>query len=211
MTGLQIMERVQGEKGRVAFRFENGVEMTLYRSELHGLSAVEQQCLREGETVSDELYQKLLDEVVGLRAKKRAMHLLEQMDRTERQLYDKLKQGGYPEPCIEQAIAYVKGFHYIDDLRYARCFVRSRQSRRSMGRIRTDLLRRGVARDTIEQALAEEYDADERATIRAIIEKRHYDCGTADEREQRRMYQFLLRRGYRGSDILRVLRCAGEY
>lgn len=210
MAELEITEVKRGDKGRVTYRLDNGVNLTLYRSELHRLSLEEQACLREEGAVPEALYRKLLHEIVGLRAKKRAMHLLEQMDRTEQQLYDKLRQGGYPKPCIENAIAYAKSFHYIDDLRYARSFVRSQQHRKSSGRLRMDLMKRGIARDIIGQALMEEYSSDEREKIRALMAERHFDHETRDEREQRRIYQFLLRRGFRSSDIMSELRNAGD-
>ena len=66
--------------------------------------------MREGSTLSDEEEHQLIYEVVGKRAKRRTMHLLEQMDRTEQQLREKLKQGGYPQACIDLALEYVKSF-----------------------------------------------------------------------------------------------------
>ncbi len=207
---IQVTEVRTGSKGRILFRLANGVELALYRTELRGLSPAEQACLKDGGIVPVELYRKLVDEVVGSRAKKRAMHLLEQMDCTEHQLCEKLRQSGYPEECVAQALAYVKGYHYVDDLRYAKCYVRNQQYRKSRGRLQADLMRRGVSRENIAAALAGEYDDDEREKIRALMQKRQYDSAVCDEREQRRMYQYLLRRGYRSSDILSVMRRAEE-
>lgn len=42
--------------------------------------------------------------------------------------------------------------------------------------------------------------------LRSFLEKRHYDAAQADRREQQRMYQFLMRRGFKSSDILAVMR-----
>ena len=100
-------------KGKLRVRFDNEAELILYRGE------AKQWKLREEAEISEEDYQKLLTEVVGKRAKKRAMHLLERMDRTEKQLRDKLEDGKYPQVCIDEAIAYVRKYHYIDDYRYA--------------------------------------------------------------------------------------------
>ena len=47
------------------------------------------------------------------------MNLLQGREYTTSQLRTKLQQGFYPPKIIEQAIDYVAGFHYIDDLRYA--------------------------------------------------------------------------------------------
>ena len=48
----------------------------------------------------------------SLEAKKKAMSLLKYMDRTEWQLRDKLSLKGFSEGAIEEAIEYVKSFHY---------------------------------------------------------------------------------------------------
>lgn len=211
MAELQIREVVPGEKRRVTIRFENGESVTLYRSELRGLPVCESALLlEEGAYIPEELYLKVLHGILVPRAKKRAMFLLGQMDRTEHQLRGKLREGGYPEICIGKAVDYVRQYHYIDDLRYARSYVRCRQQKRSRQRLKMDLLRRGVDGDTIEQAISEEYEADERGMIRELLEKRRYDYEHADQREQRRTYQFLLRRGYRSSDILAVMRAGAS-
>ena len=188
------------EKGKSALILDNGEELILYRSELRALSLSGQMELPE------ELYRKIMDEIIGLRAKKRAMHLLERMDRTEKQLYDKLLQSGYPQECIENAILYVKKYHYVDDRRYASNYIRCYQDRKSRLRMQQDLLRKGVSRALIEEVLEEEFQADERIQIRSLLEKRGFDATECDEKERQRCYQFLMRRGFKSSDILKVMR-----
>ena len=109
-------------KGRLRFHLDNGTELVLYRGE------AKQFRMREGSTLSDEEEHQLIYEVVGKRAKRRTMHLLEQMDRTEQQLREKLKQGGYPQACIDLALEYVKSFHYVDDYRYACTYINYRHN-----------------------------------------------------------------------------------
>ena len=83
------------------------------------------------------------------------MHLLEKQDRTEYQLREKLRQNEYPKEAVEQAIAYVKSYHYIDDLRYACSYVRYQKEKKSNRRLQQDLQKKGVAKEFIEQALLE--------------------------------------------------------
>lgn len=207
MQEVQIKAVTPGEKGRIVICFEDGVQAALYRSELRSLPGQEGKLLlTEGGYVPGALYEKVLTEIVGVRAKKRALFLLERMDRTEQQLCEKLSQNGYPEVCVREAVAYVKKYHYIDDLRYAKTYVRYQQQKKSRQRLKTELMKKGVARDLIELALEDEYVSDEQEKIRCLLEKRHYDCTTADRKEQQRMYQFLMRRGYKSSDIVSVMR-----
>lgn len=62
--------------------------------------------------------EKSLEELIS-EAKKKAMNLLLYMDRTEKQLRDKLEEGEFPPQAVSEAISYVKSFHYLDDERYA--------------------------------------------------------------------------------------------
>ena len=173
----------------------------LYAGELRPLH------LAEGAHITEEQYIQIRREVIGRRAKKRAMHLLEQMNRTELELRRKLADGEYPEDLIDEALAYVKSYHYVDDERYADCYVRLRGTAKSTGKLRMELQQKGVERDVAERVLASyEEERDECAMIRDLLQKRHYDPQTADQKEQRRMYGYLQRRGFRSSDICRELR-----
>jgi regulatory protein len=205
MVTVTEMKQDKG-RGRLSLSFDNGITVLLYKSEARRFH------LSQDSTVTDEEFQTLLDKVVAVRAKKRALHILEQMDRTEKQLRDKLDQGGYPPECIDMAVDYVKSCHYIDDYRYACSYVRCTMERMSRIKIRQKLIERGIRRDIIDQALEENFGFDEEAEsletvqINRLLTKRNFIPGHSDEKEFRRTYQFLLRRGYRGNDIVQAMR-----
>lgn len=67
-------------KGKYRTTFDNGTTCVLYRTEAVRYS------IMEGAFISEADYEKLITEVVGKRAKKRALHLLEQMDRRKESL-----------------------------------------------------------------------------------------------------------------------------
>ena len=66
----------------------------LYKGELSRFG------IREGEEVPEDTVEKIRTEVILKRAKLRAMHLLEDMDRTEAALREKLCQGLYPPDVV---------------------------------------------------------------------------------------------------------------
>ena len=170
----------------------------LFRSRKYGL--------QEGVELTREQFQEICQETLIKRARKRTMHLLEKMDRTEEQLRTKLKQGFYPEDIIEDAIDYVKGYHYVDDLRYAQNYVRCHRDNKSRRMIQMQLQGKGVPREYIWQALEEEYEEEsERGQILALVRKKEYSSQCADIREKQKMYRFLMRRGFSSNDILYVL------
>lgn len=197
---MQIIRIAELDKKRIKVVLEDRTYFPLYKAEQRRYD------LTEGKEISREQFQEIRDEILIKRARKRTMHLLERMDRTEAQLGDKLRQGYYPEDVIEDAIAYVKSYHYVDDLRYAQNYVRSRKGQKSQRKLQMELLAKGVSKQKIQQALEEEYQQEnEQELILRWIEKKQYCAQEADLKEKRRMYQFLLRKGFQSDDILHVL------
>lgn len=191
-------------KGRYRVAFDNGVSCILYRSEAAQLS-IEVQC-----SLTDENYDYLINEIVGKRAKKRAMHILKQMDRTEHQLREKLARGEYPQECIDSAVEYVKKYRYLDDERFASSYVRYHQEKLSRQQLSVKLSQKGVNKDIIAEALEMEYEADDGEKIRNLLSKRHFDPDNTDRQENNKIYQYILRRGFKSSDILKEMRVFSE-
>ena len=76
MMSEELVEVVAFEKldkGKRRIRFETGESCVVYCSEIRNMQ------IAEGAYITYEIYEKLFKEIVGKRAKKRALHLLEQM------------------------------------------------------------------------------------------------------------------------------------
>ena len=150
----------------------------LYKGELKRFG------IKQGEDLAQENYEKIQNEVLLKRAKKRAMHLLEDMDRTESALREKLKAGQYPENAISGAIEYVRSFGYLDDARYAENFIMSRKDTKSKREIKALLSQKGVSDDLICLAFEQCYSEDsEEEAIRRILRKKKVDPERMEEQE----------------------------
>lgn len=144
------------------------------------------------------------------RARHRALHILERSDRTEQELRAKLEQT-YEPAAVEDAVAYVKKYHYLDDMRYAVNYLNSRGRVKSRRQVEQELLyKKGIAKETLEEALLEAEPQDEREQIRRWMEKKQIQPETASREELRRFYLFLMRRGFRSEDILSELRVSAS-
>ncbi len=88
-----------------------------------------------------------------LRAKKKAMSLLNYKDRTEWELMDKLAKAGFSEEAINGALEYARSFHYIDDERYAMHFVDIHHKSKSIKRLEQDLANKHVPEKYISLAI----------------------------------------------------------
>lgn len=162
--------------------------------------------IQENQELSQEIIDKIKTEILMKRAKLRALHLLNLMDRTEEQLRTKLKQDLYPEDIVEIAMQYVKSFGYIGDLSYAKRFVESRQKSKSKLEIKMSLLQKGISKEIVQSVLEECYDGqDEISAIQKLIEKKGYSGETASDTEKKKLYGYLLRKGFRHEDIRQVI------
>ena len=141
-------------------------------------------------------------------ATRKAMRLLEHMDRTEKGLRDKLRQSGFSPDAVDAALAYVQSYGYIDDSRYARTYIAYRMDSKSRQKIIQELIGNGVDKETAVAAWEEEAalnSPDERTLLIRTVEKKYAPGTELDEKEMRRLYGYLVRRGFQFSDISSVL------
>lgn len=196
---MQIVEITEMSRGRIRICLENGTIFPLYRKEAAVFN------ISEGAELEVTVWDEICKTILQKRARKRAMYLLQKMDRTEKQLREKLVQSEYPEEIVEDAIDYVRSYHYIDDVRYAENYVHCHQDTKSKMQIKIALTQKGVEREVIDHALEECLETDAEQLICRLLEKKRYNAETADEGERRRVYQYLARRGFRSSEILHCM------
>ncbi len=172
----------------------------LYKGELHRFG------LKEQETISEETICVIKEQVLLKRAKLRALHLLNDMARTESQLRDKLKKNGYPEDIIDEALNYVKSFGYINDEEYIRSFIESKKEKKSRREIYALLAQKGLDREMTDRMLDEAYEGNtEEEAVLAVLRKKRWNQEEADDRQKQKMYAYLARKGFRHEDICRAM------
>ena len=140
-----------------------------------------------------------------IRARRKVLALLTDHDRTEKELRDKLTSAGFESGIIEDAIGYAKSYGYVDDSLFAARYIDRFRDCRSLERIRCDLLKKGLTRDQISQALEEAGPIDQKALIRRLVLKKAGTERPADSLVRQKLIQSLLRRGLRLGDVLAVL------
>lgn len=200
MTVTQITEI---SKTKVKLCIDEGASFALYKNELGKFG------LDEGAVLPEGLYHQIVDDILPKRAKLRCMNLLKCRDYTEHQLRVKLEQGAYPQKIIDDAIAHVASYGYVDDLKYARAYIRQASGTKSRMQVENSLLQRGISRDDIEQAFAqcmqEDALADEEEAIARLLAKKHFDSQEATYEERQKMIRYLYRRGFSMDKIYRAV------
>ncbi len=139
-------------------------------------------------------------------AKLKALRLLTDMDRTEEELRTKLKQKEFPEEIVEQAIAYVKSFGYVNDENYARKFVEAKKGHKSRKELYVTLVQKGLDRDVVENTLRENYDEDDESrAISLLAKKKHFSPEDSTEEEKKKLMAYFLRKGFYYENVRKVL------
>ena len=138
-----------------------------------------------------------------------AVALLARRDYSTRELRSKLKERGYLENAIEPVLIDLEETRKLDDARYGANVVASR-SGRALGpaRIRQELKRKGVAAETIDQALAGGEGEPAPDFIQLARQARTRKFGPelpTDWKERSRQARFLQYRGFSNDHIRAAL------
>ena len=190
---MKVTRLEELNKSRSKVYIDGEFAFVLYKGELRKYGVLSEQELKT------EAYNEILHEVLPKRAKLRAMNLLTKRTYTESQLENKLKEGFYPPQIVEEAISYVKSFHYIDDVQYAVDYLTYHEGSKSCKRMEQDLLGKGISRENIARAFAiwEENGgrSDEEQMIEKLLLKKNYQ-EDMEWKEKQKIAAFLLRKGF---------------
>ena len=138
------------------------------------------------------------------RAKLRALHLLTAMDRTEAQLREKLEVS-YCEQAVEEAVAYVKNYGYLDDERYVKVYIESKSRTKSKKQIEQDLIyKKGVSKEAVYRGFEQAQMADVVEVIQKYMQKKKIDPQTCDYEQKQKFFAYMMRKGFQIEDLKMV-------
>ncbi len=158
----------------------------------------------QGNLLDEEQWKNLIAHLIS-RGRERALYLLDRAECTEKQIRDKLVAGFYPAIVIDAVIAYLKEYNMINDFRYACHYIDFKRTKKSKRQIQQDLFMKGISKDTIQQAFEEtEFTNDD--SIYKILEKRIGRYDLEDFNDRRKLYQYLLGKGYSYSEVEQAIR-----
>ena len=153
--------------------------------------------LREGTVLSDgELAEARLAGEKPL-AMNRALNVLGYRARAKGELGERLLRAGYGEETVGEVVARLEELGYLDDEEFARQRVRAGARKYGPRRIFGDLRRTGVDEEVARQTVEKEFEGRSEYQTALELARRRYNTGEDPEGAQaRRVYGFLMRRGY---------------
>ena len=170
--------------------------------------------LRNGDEIDEQTIRAItVDEEQNL-ARRYALRLLSYRMRSEQELRTRLREKEFPPGAIDGAISHLHAARLIDDRAFTRSFIHDAQMRKPTGHrlLERQLRQKGVSPETIGEVLAElgvrgQEEELALAAARAILGRRRTTRKRVGPlREQKRIADFLTRRGYDWSVVSSVLR-----
>ena len=150
-----------------------------------------------------------MDDKAKARAKNNAYALLRQRPRSVYEIRNRLKLKGYDDDLIEDIVVSLERTGGLNDEKFAKIWVESRMHTNPAGDVvlKHELKGKGVSDSIIEAALNEKagkYDEYELAL--SMAKDRFERFKKLDRRKAtKRIYDFLLRRGFKYDNIRRVV------
>lgn len=146
-------------------------------------------------------------------AREIAFRFLAYAARSSREITERLERDGFLPGVIDAVLAECELRGWVDDSKFARDWIEDRADRKRYGkaRLKQELQRKGIDRETLDAALegVEEEDEVRRALIAAqskwkadAMQNASHDVLQA---EKRKLTNFLMRRGFEWSTIRQVL------
>ncbi len=150
------------------------------------------------------LYQRALGQ-----AKKYVYRLLKIRFRSEKEVRDKLRQKGFSEPTVDEAVGYFESIGLVDDRQFARKWIASRLNKPfGVHRIRFELKEKGVDPELMTEEFAQATSEYSEVDVVARLAKRqaakHRDISR--EKVKQRVYGYLLRRGFNPAAVIKAIK-----
>ena len=167
--------------------------------------------LREGAAFSSEELEEA--RVAGERALAmgRALRFLGYRARSRREVRDRLRRYGYGEETVDGVVGRLEELGYLDDEEFARTAAREKARRYGPRRVSAELRRSGVDAELAQGVVDEEFSGRSEVEAARLAAARRYNEAGSDA-EARRVYGFLMRRGYSAdvcAEVAREYRGAG--
>jgi regulatory protein len=135
----------------------------------------------------------------------RALNLLGYRARSEAEIRDRLGRYGYAGETIEAVVGRLEELGYLDDAEFARLKAREKARKYGPRRVSVELRKSGVGEELAREVVEEEFAGRSEVGAARSAAARRYN-GRGSDAEARRVYGFLVRRGYSAEVCAQVAR-----
>ncbi len=139
-------------------------------------------------------------------AMNRALHALGYRARSKVELRERLLKVGYTRETVDAVVTRLEELGYLDDGEFARDLVRSEARKYGPRRIYGNLRRAGVEETVAQEAVEEEFARRSEYQTALVAAQQRYNTKEGSDAQARRVYGFLMRRGYSANVCAEIAR-----
>lgn len=160
--------------------------------------------LKVGDYIDEEILKKINADSDRHKAKEKALRLLSFRAHSKKELENKIKLSSTDESA-QHAVNKMEELGLVNDLEFSKAYAKELSCLKyySINRIKYELLKKGVDKSVISEAI-EEIEIDEENNIKKFMQSKRYLC-LDDEKVKRRALNALQRLGYSWSQINSVI------
>lgn len=160
--------------------------------------------LRIGQELSGDEVERWQSQALEAKAYNAALGQLSYRRRSRRELADYLKRKEYDEEISASVIRRLEDLGLIDDAAFASAWIADRQLLRPRSRrtLQVELMKKGIERDTIADALSQVSEDSQLDALTGLIERKRRQSAYADPQK---LMAFLARQGYGYDQIKKAL------
>ncbi len=143
--------------------------------------------------------------------RKRAFRLLSIRSRSREELRKALELRGHTAGVVSETLEALERGGLLNEQAALEAFLLDREDRFGKERLRHELRRRGFPGESIDRALAEISDDDERALATSLFRRRWEELSDLEpEKRKKKVFDFLFRRGFPKALIFEVMGEEGD-
>lgn len=199
ITSIEIQEK---NKNRVNIFLNNDYEFSCNAEIIYRLN------LKKGSFIDENYIKEIAGEDDFLKAKNIALKSLEKSYKSEKEVELNLIKNGFDKEIINSVIQFLKMYNIVDDIKYAEAYVQSNMKIYGKNKINYSLLKKGIDKIVVQEALINISDASEEENAEKIAGRKYSSLISAGK-EKSKIYKSigdsLIRKGYDSDTVKSVL------
>lgn len=155
--------------------------------------------LKKGLEVDPKRLEQVVKDDNYIKGKTSALRYIERAMKTKKQVEDMLFKKEMEEETVARVIEFLISYSFIDDKRYAECYMKQKLKESGKNKIKYDLLKKGIDEDLIKDLLARVSYEDESSVALALAEKKARILGKSERDKGKllgKLTKYLLSKGY---------------
>lgn len=170
---------------------------------LYHIETIVKHSIKVGMEVDVEVLANALKESTTLVAMEKVLNYISKSMKTQKDIEKYLKGKGYGDDIIENVIAKLREYNYINDEIYAKYFIASKSKKEGNKKIKFDLKDKGLDEKVIAEMLSE--NAEDLDVIKNLADK-YLKNKVKDFKTKTKLFAFLASKGFEYDNINSVLR-----